>query len=76
MQVITMNGSVRIKTCDLELSQQTIPAHEVSGSQGATGGPGAGQIGPAGGGVGQPNGSTAASGEDGQRAVDNQYSYV
>lgn len=75
-----MNGSVRIKTCDLELSQQTIvPAHhEVAGNQGATGGGGAGgnQVGSSTGAVGQPSGSAAASGEDGQRAVDNQYSYV
>ncbi|XP_055544476.1 SH2B adapter protein 2 isoform X2 [Wyeomyia smithii] len=74
LQVITMNGSVRIKTCDLELSQQTIPAHEIAGGQG-TGGVGTAGQGtvPSG---GQQTAPSTASGEDGQRAVDNQYSYV
>ncbi|XP_062560235.1 SH2B adapter protein 2 isoform X2 [Armigeres subalbatus] len=73
MHVITMNGSVRIKTCDLELQQQTIPSHEISsGNQGVTSG-GSNQTTA---GMGQPSGSSAATGEDGQRAVDNQYSYV
>ncbi|XP_055614146.1 SH2B adapter protein 1, partial [Uranotaenia lowii] len=96
LQVITMNGSVRIKTCDLELSQQTVPIHELSG--GATGG---NSTAPSGGGGQQQHqlqqqqsqqqqpqqqqmqqqqstssNTGAASGDDGQRAVDNQYSYV
>ncbi|XP_035890672.1 SH2B adapter protein 2 isoform X1 [Anopheles stephensi] len=92
-QAITLNGSVRIKTCDLELSLQTVPVEQMNShlhhshhqqqqqqqqqqmhlhtsSQ---------QPGPSGG-MGQ---GTAASGsqqtgtgDDVQRAVDNQYSYV
>ncbi|XP_055637570.1 SH2B adapter protein 2 isoform X2 [Toxorhynchites rutilus septentrionalis] len=74
LHVITMNGSVRIKTCDLELSQQTIHTHEmptVGQSGGATSGVTGGQVSSG----GQP-GTSPAVGDDGQRAVDNQYSYV
>lgn len=96
LQVITMNGSVRIKTCDLELSQQTISTmhqhqhhhhHEMpprDGGQGQGQGTGAGSS--SGGAnvvsssstAGGTSGATSGApvGEDGQRAVDNQYSYV
>ncbi|XP_053691298.1 SH2B adapter protein 2 [Sabethes cyaneus] len=74
LQVITMSGSVRIKTCDLELSQQTIPVHEIAGGQGAGGASTTGQATVSSG--GQQAASSSGAGEDGQRAVDNQYSYV
>uniref|UniRef100_A0A182NG00 SH2 domain-containing protein n=1 Tax=Anopheles dirus TaxID=7168 RepID=A0A182NG00_9DIPT len=100
-QAITLNGSVRIKTCDLELSLQTVPveqlnAHHLHHQQAQqhqqqqlqqqqqqqqhqqqvllriT----PLQPGESGGGQGQGQGQPTGSLEDGQRAVDNQYSYV
>ncbi|XP_058454423.1 SH2B adapter protein 1 isoform X2 [Malaya genurostris] len=73
LQVITMNGSVRIKTCDLELSQQTVLAHEMStGQPGPNAAGGQGTMSSA----GQQVQPSSVNAEDGQRAVDNQYSYV
>ncbi|XP_053680024.1 SH2B adapter protein 2 [Anopheles nili] len=91
-QAITLNGSVRIKTCDLELSLQTVPVEQMNShhlhhpqqqqlqqqqhlqihSQQQQQQPGTS-------GLAQnatTGGQQSGTGEDGQRAVDNQYSYV
>uniref|UniRef100_A0A182JH92 SH2 domain-containing protein n=1 Tax=Anopheles atroparvus TaxID=41427 RepID=A0A182JH92_ANOAO len=91
---ITLNGSVRIKTCDLELSLQTVPVEQMNShhlhhphqhqqhlllhaqqqQQQQPSGPQPGSSG-----LGQSSGTGAQQPgmtEDGQRAVDNQYSYV
>uniref|UniRef100_A0A182P2P9 SH2 domain-containing protein n=1 Tax=Anopheles epiroticus TaxID=199890 RepID=A0A182P2P9_9DIPT len=105
-QAITLNGSVRIKTCDLELSLQMVPVEQMSSHlhhshlqsqqqppqqhqpqqqqqqhihlhssqqqqlQQQPGTSGLNQ------GTASGSQATGGTGEDGQRAVDNQYSYV
>ncbi|XP_053668668.1 SH2B adapter protein 2 [Anopheles marshallii] len=88
-QAITLNGSVRIKTCDLELSLQTVPVEQMSShlhhshhqqqQQHIHLHASHQQQQPGTSGLNQ--GSASGSGQTGtaeevQRAVDNQYSYV
>ncbi|KFB46079.1 AGAP003863-PA-like protein [Anopheles sinensis] len=88
---ITLNGSVRIKTCDLELSLQTVPVEQMNSHHlhhpqqhqqhlllhAQQQQPTAPQPGTSGLGQGSGTGTQqTGTAEDGQRAVDNQYSYV
>ncbi|XP_050068794.1 SH2B adapter protein 2 [Anopheles maculipalpis] len=88
-QAITLNGSVRIKTCDLELSLQTVPveqmnshlhhSHQQQQQQHIHLHSSQQQLQPGTSGLGQGSASGSqqtGTGDDVQRAVDNQYSYV